>query len=158
MGERCLYWEVCLKCPRGDKGSAGTGNPWTAVWKQLYSTEPSKGDGIISPGTTHARNTQVCFSCCWGKRWPQCETSVDKCAPGVKVQRTSIFSPASYSLQGTFEALAGWYGFALVFTKFVYTPSTIQQLMLWCLEDVTDMHVRGQQGTHDHPCPLCATS
>lgn len=56
-----------------------------------------------------------------GERQPQCGTSVNKCAPGVKVQPTSIFSPASYSLQETFEAMVGWYGFALGAAKFVCT-------------------------------------
>lgn len=99
-------------------------------------------DGL--PGDPRARahsHTRMCHtptSSSWRKLQPQCETSVNKCAPGVKVQHTSIFSPASYSSQETFEAAMGWYGFALRATKFVYTYSTIHQLTLWCLEDVTD--------------------
>lgn len=162
MGERCLCREVFLKCPRGDKGSAETGSPWPVLYvNSSIAQSLQRVTGMISPGTTHARTHRSAplEERCWGKRWPQCETSVNKCAPGVKVQRTSIFSPASYSLQGTFEALAGWYGFALVATKFVYTYSTIHQLMLWCLEDVTDLHIGGGcQGTRDHPCPLYMTS
>lgn len=91
-----------------------------AVWKQLYSTEPSKGDEDDLPRDqacmythTHTHRPAPLEERCRGKRRPQCETSVNKCAPGVKVQRPSIFSPASYSLLGTFEAAAGWYGFAL---------------------------------------------
>lgn len=149
MGERCLCREVFLKCPRGDKGSAQTGSPWPVLYENSSIAQSlQRMTGMISPGTTHARTHRSAplEERCWGKRWPQCETSVNKCAPGVKVQRTSIFSPASYSLQGTFEALAGWYGFALVATKFVYTYSTIHQLMLWCLEDVTDLHIGGVPG------------
>lgn len=41
------------------------------------------------------------------ERQPRCETSVNKCAPGVRGQHTSIFSPASYSSQETFEAGGG---------------------------------------------------
>lgn len=161
MGERCLRLGVFLKCPRGDKGSAETGNPWPVLYENSSIAQSlQRVTGMISPGTTHARTHRPAplEEHCWGKRWPQCETSVNKCAPGVRVRHTSIFSPASYSLQGTFEALAGWYGFALVSIKFVYTYSTIHQLILWCWGDVTDMHIRGCQGTHDRPCPLCTTS
>lgn len=132
-----------------------------AVWKQLYSTEPSKGDGddlSRDYARTHTHRPAPLEERCWGKRRPQCETSVNKCAREVKVQHTSIFSPASYSLQETFEALAGWYGFALGAAKFVYTYSTIHQLLLWCLEDVTDILIRGCHSTHDQRCPLYITS
>lgn len=74
--------------------------------------------GMISPGMTRARTQGPAHleERRRGKRWPQCETSISKCAPGVRVQRTFIFSPASYSSPGTFEAVVGWYGFALVST------------------------------------------
>lgn len=161
MAERCLCRKVFLMCPWRDEGSAETGNPWPEPYENSSIAQSLQSvAGIISPGTTraHMHRPGPLEECCWRKRWPQCETSVNKGAPGVKVQRTSIFSPASYSLQGTFEALAGWYSYALVSAKFVYTYSTIHQLMLWCLEDVTDTHGRGCQGTHERPSVLCMTS
>lgn len=137
-----------------------------AVWKQLCRAEPSKGDGDDLPGDFACTHTHtyphthrlLLKKAAKGKRQPQCETSVNKCAPEVRVQHTSIFSPASYSLQETFEAVAGWYGFALGAAKFVYTYSTIHQLMLWCSEDVTDTLIVGCHSTHDHRCPLLMTS
>lgn len=125
-----------------------------AVWKQLCSTEPSKGEGDDLPGDhacTHTHtHTQACSS--WRMRLKEKATPVwnisQQVCTRVKVQRTSIFSPASYSLKRTFEALAGWYGFAFGAARFVYTYSTIHQLMLWCLEDVTDTHVGGRATEH----------
>lgn len=168
-GRKVFRLGSCLKCPRGDKGSAETGNPRPVLYENS-SIEQSlqRETGLISLRTmyalarTHtwilAHRLALLEENCQGKRWPQCETSVNKCAPEVKVQHTSIFSPASYSLQETFEALAGWYGFTLGTAKFVYTYSTIHQLILWCLEDVTDIHIGGCLSTHDHQCPLYMTS
>lgn len=82
------------------------------------------------PTHTHTHSQAPLEKRSRGTRRPQCETSVNKCAPKVRGHCTSIFSPASYSLQETFEAVAGWYGLALWAAQFVYPYSTIQQSRL----------------------------
>lgn len=137
MGERCWGFffffssDIFLKCPWEDERSAETGNPWPVLYENSsISQNLQRETEIISRGggvCVHARTYVPAHGPAsleehWrGERQPQCGTSVNKCAPGVKVQPTSIFSPASYSLQETFEAMVGWYGFALGAAKFVCT-------------------------------------
>lgn len=113
------FFYFFLKRPQGAHWSAEAGSPQpTRCENGSLAQNFQRVREMISPGTTRARTHGPAHLEEWrrGKRWPQCETSISKCALGVRVQRTFIFSPASYSSPGTFEAVVGWYGFALVST------------------------------------------
>lgn len=123
MGERCFFFFffflLPLKRPQRAHWSAEAGNPQPMRCENgSLAQNFQRVREMISPGTTRARTHGPVHleERRRGKRWPQCETSISKCVPGVRVQHTFIFSPASFSSLGTFEAVVGWYGFALVST------------------------------------------
>lgn len=118
--------------------------------------------GMISLGATRARTHDPAHleKRRRVKRWPQCETSISKCAPGVRVQRTFIFSPASYSSPGTFEAVVGWYGFALVSTLvclLIQYNRAVEALMLGRCYWYTPQGARAHM-TPTSLCMICAAN
>lgn len=93
MGERCLYWEVFLKCPRGDKGSAETGNPWPVLYENISIAQSLQREkGMISPGTCTHTHT-----------YSHTDTLVLKNAaevkgdPSVKHQSTSVHPRSKFN-------------------------------------------------------------
>ncbi len=151
-GRKVLMLESFSEVSTRRRGVSSDRKPTAgAVWKQLYSTEPSKGDGDDLLGDFACTHTHTGLHLLKS-------AAEGKGDPSVKHQSTSVHRRSKFNALLFFhllptarrELLKPWRdGMALLFgaAKFVYTYSTIHQSMLWCSEDVTDMHIRGSHGT-----------